>query len=256
MSSYRPISLLSVISKVLVKLVLKMINTDVNPHSWIPQHQFGFRRSHSTIQQCHRIPDTINKALENHQYCTAVFLDVSQAFDKVWLRGLLYKIKQTLSPVYFHLLKSHLQDRHFVTKFSNETSSRFPIYSGVPQGSIRGPLLYRLYTSDFPTTPNTTLSTSADYTAIFAVHTDPMTASLKLQEDLHNIETWLQKWKMKVKENTSSHMTFSLRQEQRPPVYINQTVIPSAETVKYLGLHFDRRLTWKEQCHEKETPRS
>ena len=73
-----------------------------------------------------------------------------------------------------------------------------------------------------------------------------MTASLNLQEHLHNIETWLQKWKMKVNENKPSHITFSLRQGQCPPVYINQTVIPSVETVKYLGLHFDRRLTWKE----------
>ena len=177
--------------------MLKRFNTDVNPHSWIPQHQFGFRRSHSTIQQCHRIADTINKALENHQYCTAVFLDVSQAFDKVWHTGLLYKIKQTLPPGYFHLLKSYLQDRHFVTKFNNETSSRFPIYSGVPQGSIFGTLLYTLHPSDFPTTPNTTLSTFADDTAMFATHTDPMTASLNLQEHLHDIETWLQKWKVK-----------------------------------------------------------
>ena len=196
--------------------MLKRFNTDVNPHSWIPQHQFGFRRAHSTIQQRHRFADTINKALENHQYCSAVFLDVSQTFDKVWHTGLLYKIKQTLPSGYFHLLKSYLQDRHFVTKFNNETSSRFPIYSGVPHGKIRGPLLYTLYTSDFSTTPNTTLSTFVDDTAIFGAHTEPMTASL-------NIETWLQKWKMKVNENKSSHITFSLRQGQCPPVYINQS---------------------------------
>ena len=195
----------------------------MNPHSWIPQHQFGFRQAHSTIRQCHRIADTINKALENHQYCMTVFLDASQAFDKVWHSGLLYKIKQTLPPGYFHLLRSYLQDRHFATKFNNETSSHFPIYSGVPQGSILGPLLYTLYTSDFPSTPNTTLSTYADDTAIFAAHTDPITASLNLQEHLHNTETWLQKWKMEVNENKSSHITFSLRQEQCAPVYINQS---------------------------------
>ena len=124
-SSYRPISLLSVISKVLEKLILKRINTDVNPHSWIPQHQFGFRRAHSTIQQCHRIADAINKALENRQYCTAVFLDISQPFDKVWHTGLLYKIKQTLPSGYFHLLKSYLQDRLFVTKFNNKPRPAF-----------------------------------------------------------------------------------------------------------------------------------
>ena len=127
-----------------------------------------------TVQQCHRITDTINKALEDQQYCTAVFLDVSQAFDKVWQPGLVLKIKKkTLPPGYYKLLKSYLQDRYFVTKFNDETSPRFPIHSCVPQGSILGPLLYTLYTSDRPTSRKTTLSTFADDTAIFAIHSDP-----------------------------------------------------------------------------------
>ena len=93
-TSYRPISLLPTISKVLEKLILKRINKGSNPQDWIPDHQFGFRQSHSTIQQCHRVADTINKALENHQFCTASFLGFSQAFDKVWHPGLLFKIKK------------------------------------------------------------------------------------------------------------------------------------------------------------------
>ena len=73
-------------------IMLKRINKETNPQDWIPNHQFDFRQAHSTIQQCHRVADTINKALENRQFCTAAFLDVSQAFDKVWHPGLLYKI--------------------------------------------------------------------------------------------------------------------------------------------------------------------
>jgi len=83
--SYRPITLLPIISKVLQELILKRINTDKNPQDWTPHHQFVFRQAHSTVQQRHHITDTINKALEDQQYCSAVFLDVSQAFDKVWL---------------------------------------------------------------------------------------------------------------------------------------------------------------------------
>ena len=203
-------------------------------------------QAHSTVQQCHRITDTINKALEDQQYCTAVFLDVSQVFDKVWYPGLLFKIKRTLPSGYYNLLKSYLQDRHFITKFNNETSSCFPIHSGVPQGSNLGPFLYTLYTSDLPISRKTTLSTFVDDTAIFAIHSDPMTASLNLHDHLYNIKKWLQKWKMKVNETKSSLITFTLRKGQCPPVSINQTVIPHVETVKYLGLHFDHRLTWKE----------
>jgi len=81
-TSYRTISLLSTISKLLEKLLSRHISTAMNPNTWFPEHQFGFRKAHSTIQQCHRITHTIQTALEHKQYCTAAFLDVSQAFDK------------------------------------------------------------------------------------------------------------------------------------------------------------------------------
>jgi len=77
-SSYRPISLLSTISKLLEKLILPKIDPLLDA---IPQHQFGFRHSHSTIQQCHRVVHEINKTLEDKKCCSSVFLDVSQAFD-------------------------------------------------------------------------------------------------------------------------------------------------------------------------------
>ena len=81
--SYRPISLLPIIAKLLEKLVLRRIDPDFATSDWIPRHQFGFRLAHSTIQQCHRLTHTIIKALNNKGHCTSVFLDISQAFDKV-----------------------------------------------------------------------------------------------------------------------------------------------------------------------------
>jgi hypothetical protein len=82
--------------------------------------------------------------MENHQYCTAAFLDVNQGFDKVWHPGLLFKIKRILYLNYFSLLKSYLNECQFKAKFNGKTSSHFHIHSGVPQGNILGPLLYVL----------------------------------------------------------------------------------------------------------------
>jgi hypothetical protein len=189
--------------------------------------------------------------LENQQYFTAAFLDVSQAFDKVWHPGLLFKIKRILPSSYFNLLKSYLNKRQFETKINGETSSRFHIHSGVPQGSILGPLLYVLYTSDLPTSRETPLGTFADDTAIFATREDPTVVSLNLQEHLHIIEKWLKKWKIKVNESKSSHIRFTLRKGHCSAVNINQTIIPQTEAVKYLGLHFDCRLNWKEHTAKK-----
>jgi hypothetical protein len=125
--------------------------------------------------------------------------------------------------------------------------------SGVPQGSILGPFLYTLYTADLPqsNTNKTTLSTFADDTAIFTTDPDPTQTSANLQEHLLEIINWTRKWKLKINESKSPHISFALRQGQCPPVQINQTNIPQTETVKYLGIHFDRRLTWKDHVQTK-----
>lgn len=250
--SYRPISLLPIISKLLEKLVLRRINEDLMPEEWIPDHQFGFRQAHSTIQQSHRITQVINKALEDKKYCSAVFLDISQAFDKVWHPGLLYKIKKIFPSSYFNLLNSYLSDRQFQTKVNEEKSDNFPIASGVPQGSVLGPLLYVLYTSDLPITQTTTTGTFADDTVILASHHNPIKASEYIQEHLHQLQQWLMKWRIKVNQNKSVHVTFTLRKDSCPPVSINNEEIPQTNTAKYLGVHLDNKLNWKQHILKKK----
>jgi hypothetical protein len=108
---YRPISLLSALSNIFEKLILRRMNKDLRPDKRIPYHQFRFRQGHSTIQHIHLMTNTISKALEDRKYFAAVFLDVSQAFDRVWHSSMLYKIKQFLPSPYFHQIKSYLSDR-------------------------------------------------------------------------------------------------------------------------------------------------
>jgi len=232
------------------KKCTKKINKDLNPQDWIPDHQSGLRQAHSTVQQCHRIIDVINKAMENQQCCTAAFLDVRKAFHKVWYTGLLFKIKIILPSSYFNLLKSYLNKRQLETKINGETSSRFHIHSGVPKGSILGPLLFVIYMSDLPTFRESTLGTFAGETAIFATHEDPTIASLNLQE--HIIKKWLKKCKIKFNESKSTPIKFTLRKRNYPAVNIKQTIIHQTEEVKYLGLHFDCRLNWKEDIAKKK----
>ena len=122
--------------------------------------------------------------------------------------------------------------------------------SGVPQGSILGPFLYTLYTADLPQSEKTILSTFADDTAIFTTDPNPTQTSADLQEHLLEITTWTRRWKLKINESKSSHISFALRRGQCPPSE-HKSDIPQAETVKYLGIHFDRRLTWKDHVKTK-----
>jgi len=83
LTSYKPISLLPVISKILENLLLLRPSHNLPPQTCIPKHQYGFRKKHSKIHKCRRLTDTILKAFEE-KYCSAVFSDISQAFDKGW----------------------------------------------------------------------------------------------------------------------------------------------------------------------------
>jgi hypothetical protein len=114
-NSYRPSSLLPVTSKLFEKLLLKRIRNDLDLSTVIPDYQFGFREGHPTIQQTHRIVNKIATSLEEETLCTAVFLDVAQAFYKVWHTGL-NKIKNTFHSPNYILLKSYITERHFQIK--------------------------------------------------------------------------------------------------------------------------------------------
>lgn len=126
----------------------------------LPGHQFGFRLKHGTIEQVHRLTDTIAHAL-NKKYVSAVFLDISQAFDRVWHGGLLFIIRKHLPHSFYAVLKSYLDKRCYEVKLNDTTSDLFKIRSGVPQGSILGPVLYLIFTADIPSDEETFIATYA-----------------------------------------------------------------------------------------------
>lgn len=243
--SYRPISLLPCLSKLFEKLLLKRVKPILIEQSLIPAHQFGFRQQHSTIEQVHRIADVIRADLEEKRFCSALFLDIGQAFDRVWHVGLLHKIKRNLPADLYLLLKSYLTNRYFTVKYQDAITPIHIINAGVPQGSVLGPVLYLLYTSDIPVSNQTTMATFADDTAILASHDDPKEASKMLQNSINDVQNWMKRWRIRVNEAKSNHVTFTMRRDTCPPVQMNGQEIPQTEDVKYLGMHLDRRLTWR-----------
>ena len=252
-SSYRPISLLPTLSKLFERMLTNRLLPLLEELKTLPDHQFGFRKQHSTVEQIHRITHMISQTLEKEKYCSAVFLDIQQAFDKVWHEGLLYKIEKILPHPYYSILKSYLTNRQFIVKCLGATSATFPIESGIPQGSVLGPLLFSIYTADLPISNEVTIATFADDTALLATHADPAIASSTLQRSLDYMEKWFQKWGFKINEKKSSHVTFTLRKQTCPQVTINNTIIPCKDSVRHLGMTLVRRLTWKKHISEKTT---
>lgn len=251
--SYRPISLLPILSKMFEKILLLKITPYISSNGVIPDHQFGFRKCHSTIEQVHRIVTVIRNAFENKQYCSALFIDISQAFDKVWHDGLVYKITRLLPSNTHKLLKSYLTDRSFEVRSKGTFSNSKKITAGVPQGSILGPILYIIYTADMPTSSLTHTCTFADDTAFISVHKNALVASYQLQSHVRELENWLLKWRIMVNAAKCTHVTFTLRRDTCPPITIFNKNIPQKTHVKYLGIHIDRRLTWAYHIDSKVT---
>lgn len=250
-SSYRPISLLPIMSKILEKVLLNRLSLAMQENSVTPDHQFGFRPEHATTEQTHRICRYISDSLERKEYCSSAFIDVQQAFDRVWHKGLLCKIKLLLPHTFYQILESYLADRIFQVKEMNCTSAFKDISAGVPQGSVLGPLLYTIFTADLPVTPDVTIATYADDTAILSFSKHPAEASAKLQRSLTEINKWFNKWRIKASASKSIQVTFTLRRETCPPVHLGGRELPHSNSVKYLGLHLDRRLTWQKHIETK-----
>lgn len=244
-TSYRPICLLPILSKVFEKLLLEKLSPIILDNHILPDHQFGFRKHHATIEQIHRVVAKITNDFEERKYCTATFLDVKQAFDKVWHAGLICKIKQTLPTDYFEILQSYLFNRQFIVRYGNAITNPYPVNSGVPQGSVLGPILYLIFTADLPTVTGNMVATFADDTAILTSNTDPILASQQLQLHLDEIQHWCNKWHIQINESKSVHVTYTLRRGTCPPVTLNNKQIPQSDSAKYLGIHLDKKLTWK-----------
>ena len=251
LTSYRPISLLPLFAKILERLILKRISPIITEKHILPDTQFGFRISHSTTHQLHRLVDAISYSLEKKLYCTCAFLDISQAFDRVWHDGLLFKLKSILPPTYYLIIKSYLSNRHFQIRSGSALSDIAPINAGVPQGGILSPILYNIYASDQPNSPFTSVADYADDKVLISINADPLIASENLQNHIYLMENWFTKWRFKVNPNKSIHTTFTLRSVPCPRVTLYGTQITSSSKVKYLGLTFDQRLTWASHIKSK-----
>jgi len=127
-TSYRPVSLLSTVSKTLEKIFLKRLTPIIDESELIPSHKFGSRKEHRTIEQAHRLVYKIND-LESKRCCSAAFIDTSEAFDKLLRTGLLYKFKRAFPHPEYTLLKPYLTDRTFQVRYQEEYTKLCTIHS-------------------------------------------------------------------------------------------------------------------------------
>lgn len=252
--NYRPISLLNAISKIGEKIIRTRLNDEVEEKAIIPHEQFGFRHGHSTEGQALRLAENIYQNIELRNFTAALFIDISKAFDKVWHDGLIVKLKEFgISQQLISIIASFLRRRTFQVRYNTEITDKKPIEAGVPQGAVLSPTLYNIFTADIPRNlDNTALFTYADDTAIAASSRNINLAVTSLQLSINKISDWLDKWKIKINAQKCKPILFTRRRKTTNlKIEVNDISLNWNETVKYLGIRFDSKLTWS--CHVQQT---
>lgn len=248
-SSYRPISLLNTLSKVVEKLFLTRFRKYCNERKLIPDEQFGFRPGHDTNLLAAKIVNDIFDAYNLKMNTTLLLLDMEKAFDSVWHAGLLYKLAVLHNiPLYFvSLLNSYLSKRTFQVNIENSFSGYRNLKSGVPQGTVLSPLLYTLYIADFPKFPLTNIALYADDTAVYSKSFYAQAAKQRLAHHLTLITPYFQKWKLNMNAAKTELVVFNRKFTNNKiinPLIVNGAAIHQKTAAKYLGIMLDDRLSF------------
>ncbi|GFU27189.1 RNA-directed DNA polymerase from mobile element jockey [Trichonephila clavipes] len=246
--SFRPISLLPVLSKITEKVIQKRLCQHLNDNDILIPQQHGFRAGLSTSHQLLRVVEYIKTGFRDRKSTGAVFLDIQKAFDRVWHVGLLYKlIKINTPPHLIKLISSFLTNRSFAVKVNNIHSTNRKINAGTPQGSSISPILFNIYVNDIPRTSQSTICMFADDTAILAQSNELQLVTHFLHKHIAKLEDWFSTWKIALNVAKTEAVFFSHHIKKEPPkLYLHNTHVPWSKSTKYLGVTLDKRLTFKQ----------
>ena len=198
--NYRPISLLPICGKIFEKIIFNNLYSYLNANKLLTKNQSGFRPGDSTTNQLLYLVSEIHEAFEDSTCLEvrAVFLDISKAFDKVWHDGLIFKLKQNgVSGKLLKFFESYLINRRQRVMINGFYSDYVDIESGVPQGSVLGPLLFLVYINDLEKNIKSNVKFFADDTMLYSVVKNPTITAVDLNHDLDIINQWAYQWKMK-----------------------------------------------------------
>lgn len=249
LSNYRPISLLSVFSKIFEKLLASRIIKFLEINKILSPNQHGFRNKHSTISALVSILDYIYKNVDMGNKVMAMFIDLSKAFDCVNHDILLKKIEcYGLRGQCNLLLRSYLSNRSQFVDYYGVISSKLDTDIGVPQGSVLGPLLFLLYINDIEESVPNFYCAFADDISLIVSDFDMERMSSKLEQNLNSISNYFTDSRLIM----NQEKTFSL---QFHPIGSNYTSSPlikfkgksiqQVENFKLLGIYIDMSLNWK-----------
>ena len=246
MTNYRPVSILPRLSLVLERILFNFLYPKVRRR--LSQAQHGFRKHRFAVTQLLQYCEKIYELNDNNLPAVSVYFDFHKAFDVVPHDILMKKLSlfgfdQNL----LNLFTSYLSNRFQSVKVGNSVSEYLPVTSGVPQGSVLGPLLFIIFINDLPDhIINSDAFLFADDSKLHCYSTPIQT---NIQDDVDGFTQWKNLNKMESNNEKCSLLSFNLN--ETPIVVIDGNVIAEVPFIKDLGVTVDRSLKWCEHVDNK-----
>ena len=249
--NYRPISLTSVCCKVLEHIVHSNIMNHFDNHSILTDKQHGFRSKHSTESQLILTVQDLAFSLENKKQVDLIIMDFSKAFDVVPHNRLLNKLKRYGIQSKTHSwISSFLKHRVQRVVVGGEHSTWADVLSGVPQGTVLGPLLFLTYINDLPNNINSSVRLFADDCVLYREIVNELDHET-LQKDLNTLVNWQNKWQMSF--NIKKCYTMRLTHAKSTKMYnyqLGDTILQETKSHPYLGVTISNDLSWNDHIQQ------
>ncbi|MFZ2538897.1 MAG: reverse transcriptase family protein, partial [Oscillospiraceae bacterium] len=255
-ANYRPISLLPTFSKILEKLIFNKLNDFLIKYHVLYDQQYGFRKNYSTELALIDLSDKIAKAIDDKRLTIGIFIDLSKAFDSLKHDILLKKLSHYgVRGIAQDWFRSYLTNREQFVVVNGVRSSKSKIITGVPQGSILGPLLFLLYINDLcNASALLKFILYADDTNIFYSGNDINEMCNIVNSELKLVIEWFKVNRLSVNSKKTNFMIFGTHAKLNKlksdcTIVLDGIAINRSRSAKFLGVVVDDQLNWKEHIH-------
>lgn len=239
-SSYRPISMLSCVGKLMERIMQNRLEFFLESNSIFTANQAGFRRCRGTYDILATLKNIICNTFEKKEYCVAVYLDLEGAYDTVWHSGLSYKLETAGIPLYItKWIKEYLHNRTVSVRVSNHLSEKTVMKTGLPQGAVLSPILFNVMLYDMPKSEHVKILSYADDITIVSCGSNLVTVQENLQEYIDILLNWLNTWKLTINPSKCSLQVFTKKRNADINLHINNQDIAHNRVQRLLGILLD-----------------